>query len=208
MKIPKAISSLIESFEKLPGIGPKSAQRLTYYLLHVPQRELDDFSKNLTELKKNTVLCSVCKNVGESDPCNICTDEMRDKATCLVVEQPLDLIAFERSGKYHGQYHVLHGAINPLDNIGPDEIYISDLLSRIKDSGNLINEIIVATNPTMEGEATAMYLKKQITQLNTEMASKANVKISRLGMGIPTGADLEYADDVTLTQALEGRREI
>lgn len=201
MRIPRAISSLIESFEKLPGIGPKSAQRLTYYLLHVPQRELDDFSKNLTDLKKNTVLCSACKNVGESDPCNICSDEMRDKSICLVVEQPLDLIAFERSGKYHGQYHVLHGAINPLENIGPDEIYISDLLKRLNDDTK-ISELVVATNPTMEGEATAMYLKKQITIYNPK------IKVTRLGMGIPTGADLEYADDVTLTQALEGRREI
>jgi recombination protein RecR len=201
MKIPRAISSLIESFERLPGIGPKSAQRLTYYLLHVPQRELDDFSKNLTDLKKNTVLCSVCKNVGEHDPCNICSDEMRDKTVCLVVEQPLDLIAFERSGKYHGLYHVLHGAINPLENIGPDEIYTSDLFKRLGDASK-ISELIVATNPTMEGEATAMYLKKQIT------ISNPKIKITRLGMGIPTGADLEYADDVTLTQALEGRREL
>ena len=201
MKIPRAISSLIESFERLPGIGPKSAQRLTYYLLHVPQRELDDFSKNLTDLKKNTVLCSVCKNVGESDPCNICSDEMRDRSICLVVEQPLDLIAFERSGKYHGLYHVLHGAINPLENIGPDEIYTSDLFKRLGDASKIL-ELIVATNPTMEGEATAMYLKKQIT------ISNPKVKITRLGMGIPTGADLEYADDVTLTQDLEGRREL
>lgn len=201
MRIPKAIGSLIESFERLPGIGPKSAQRLTYYLLHVPQRELDDFSKNLTDLKKNTVLCSICKNVGESDPCNICSDEMRDKSICLVVEQPLDLIAFERSGKYHGLYHVLHGAINPLENIGPDEIYISDLLKRL-DQDTKITELVVATNPTMEGEATAMYLKKQITIYNSK------IKVTRLGIGIPTGADLEYADDVTLTQALEGRREL
>lgn len=201
MRIPRAISSLIESFERLPGIGPKSAQRLTYYLLHVPQRELDDFSKNLTDLKKNTVLCSVCKNVGESDPCNICSDEMRDKTICLVVEQPLDLIAFERSGKYHGQYHVLHGAINPLENIGPDEIYVSDLFKRLKDDSKIV-ELVVATNPTMEGEATAMYLKKQIAIYNHK------IKITRLGMGVPTGADLEYADDVTLTQALEGRREL
>ncbi|WKZ25664.1 MAG: recombination mediator RecR [bacterium] len=202
MKIPRAISSLIESFERLPGIGPKSAQRLTYYLLHVPQRELDDFGKNLSNLKKNTVLCTICKNVAEQDPCSVCDNESRDGETLLVVEQPLDLIAFERSGKYKGLYHILHGAINPLDNIGPDEIYIESLLSRISDKKSKITEVIIATNPTMEGEATAMYLKKQISTLDS------NLKVSRLGMGIPTGADLEYADDVTLTQALEGRREL
>jgi recombination protein RecR len=128
MKIPKAISSLIESFEKLPGIGPKSAQRLTYYLLRVPQSDLNDFGDNLINLKKNTVLCDVCKNVGETNPCHICGDSFRDKKTILVVENPLDLMAFERSGKYKGLYHVLHGSINPLDNIGPDEIYTSDLI--------------------------------------------------------------------------------
>ncbi|HLD91860.1 MAG TPA: recombination mediator RecR [Patescibacteria group bacterium] len=203
MKIPRAISSLIESFEKLPGIGPKSAQRLTYYLLRVPQRELDDFSENLTNLKKDTVLCSVCKNVGEADPCNICSDNLRDRKVILVVENPLDLMAFERSGKFRGLYHVLHGAINPLDNIGPDEIYISDLLTRLTNKKSVIGEIIIATNPTMEGEATAMYLTKEIKK-----NLKEDIKITRLGMGIPTGADLEYADDVTLTQALEGRREL
>jgi len=202
MRIPKAISSLIESFEKLPGIGPKSAQRLTYYLLRVPLSELKDFSDNLINLKKNTVLCSVCKNVGETDPCNICSDNLRDKETVLVVENPLDLMAFERSGRYRGLYHVLHGAISPLDNIGPDEIYISDLIDRLTDKKSLITEIIIATNPTMEGEATAMYLTKQLKTKNLKL------KITRLGMGIPTGADLEYADDVTLTQALEGRREL
>lgn len=202
MKIAKAISSLVESFEKLPGIGPKSAQRLTYYLLHVPQRELDEFGKNLERLKKDTVLCSVCKNVAEYDPCSICSDNLRDKTALLVVEQPLDVLAFERSGKFKGIYHVLHGAINPLENIGPDEIYTQALLERVQSTKYIIQEIIIATNPTMEGEATAMYLNKQIK------SQKSKVKITRLGMGIPTGADLEYADDVTLTQAIEGRREI
>jgi len=202
MRIAKAISSLTESFEKLPGIGPKSAQRLTYYLLHVPQRELDEFAENLTRLKKDTVLCSVCKNVAETDPCSICSDPNRDKKTCLIVENPLDLIAFERSGKYKGLYHVLHGAINPLENIGPDEIYCQALLDRVQSTEYKVQEIIIATNPTMEGEATSMYLSKQIKLINSK------VKITRLGMGIPTGADLEYADDVTLTQALEGRREL
>lgn len=201
MKIPKAVSALIESFERLPGIGPKSAQRLTYYLLHVPQRELDDFSVNLSNLKKLTTLCTTCKNVGESDPCNICSDSARDNKTIVVVEQPLDLIAFERGGKYRGLYHVLHGSISPLENIGPDEIYSSDLFERIKNNAEL-DEIIIATNPTMEGEATAMFLNKKIKEMNLD------VKVTRLGMGVPTGADLEYADDLTLTQALEGRREL
>lgn len=200
MKIPRAISSLIESFEKLPGIGPKSAQRLVYYLLHVPQQQLSDFGENLNNLKKNTVLCTICKNVGESDPCSICSDPVRNNNIILVVEQPLDLVAFERSGKYKGLYHVLHGAINPLDNIGPDEIYVQSLLDRLSVIDSNFEEIVIATNPTMEGEATAMYLTKQIKNINHE------IKITRLGMGIPTGADLEYADDLTLTQALEGRR--
>lgn len=202
MRIAKAISALTESFEKLPGIGPKSAQRLTYYLLHVPQTQLDEFSNNLTKLKKDTVFCSVCKNVAESDPCNICSDSSRDHTVCLVVENPLDVIAFERSGRYKGLYHVLHGAINPLENIGPDEIFINDLLNRIKDQETKIAEVVIATNPTMEGEATAMFLTKQL-RINNE-----GLIITRLGMGIPTGADLEYADDTTLTQALEGRRVI
>lgn len=204
MKIPRAISSLVESFERLPGIGPKTAQRLTFYLLHTPQTLLDSFSENLANLKKNTMICSICKNVGELDPCSICDDSGRDKGTILVVEQPLDLIAFERSGKYKGLYHVLHGVINPLDNIGPDEIYVSELFARITNHQSQITEIIIATNPTMEGEATAMYLRKQIQALG----ASHKIIVTRLGMGIPTGADLEYADETTLNQALEGRREI
>jgi recombination protein RecR len=200
MRIAKAITFLTESFEKLPGIGPKSAQRLTYYLLRVPQTQLDEFSNNLTRLKKDTVLCSVCKNIAESDPCVICSDEARDHTVCLVVENPLDVIAFERSGRYKGVYHVLHGAINPLENIGPDEIFVQSLLDRIKNEELKIKEIIIATNPTMEGEATALYITKKIR------STKSEIRITRLGMGIPTGADLEYADDTTLTQALEGRR--
>ena len=202
MKIPRAVGALIESFQKLPGIGPKTAQRLTYYLLHVPQIELDGFSDAVARLKKDTTLCSICRNVGESDPCVVCTDSLRDKTTILVVEQPLDVLAFEKTGKYKGLYHVLHGAINPLENIGPDEIYIEDLLSRVKKDSK-IGEIIIATNPTMEGEATAMFLTKEIKKLE-----KSKLKVTRLGMGIPTGADLEYADEVTLSQALQGRRDI
>ena len=202
MKIPKTLASLIESFQKLPGIGPKTAQRLAFYLLHVPQSELDDFAEALKDLKKKTVLCSICKNVAEKDPCPICSDISRDGSTIMVVEQPLDILAFEKTGKYKGLYHVLHGAIRPLENIGPDEIYIKDLLERLTD-GKPIKEIIVATNPNMEGEATAMYLSKRLK----EQESK-RVKMTRLGMGIPTGADVEYADETTLTQAIEGRRKI
>lgn len=203
MRIAKPIQALIESFNKLPGVGPKSAQRLTYYLLHVPQAQLDDFAESISRLKKDTTLCSVCKNVGETDPCSICSDPARDQSIIMVVEQPLDIIAFERSGKYKGVYHVLHGAINPLENIGPDEIYVQALLDRAKERESVrVKEIIISTNPTMEGNATAMYINKQLLVINSKLL------ITRLGMGIPTGADLEYADDVTLSQALEGRREL
>lgn len=201
MRLPKVINSLIESFEKLPGIGPKTAQRLSFYLLNVPQSQLDYFADAISNLKKKTIFCSVCKNITESDPCYICSDKSRDNTVIMVVEQPLDLLAFEKIGKFKGVYHVLHGRISPLENIGPDEIFVSDLLKRVK-SGN-VKEVIIATNPTMEGEATAMYLAKEIKKIRGD-----DIKITRLGMGIPTGADLEYADDLTLMQALEGRKDI
>lgn len=201
MREPKAIRNLVESFSKLPGIGPKSAQRLTYYLLHVPQTELEAFAASLENLKKNTVLCSVCKNVSEIDPCEYCSSNSRDQKTILVVEQPLDILAFEKTRRYLGLYHVLHGAISPLDNIGPDEIFIDGLISRaMQTNGHSVEEVIIATNPTMEGEATAMYITKQLKAKNEKL------KVTRLGMGIPTGAYLEFADAMTLTQAMEGRR--
>jgi recombination protein RecR len=208
MKIPKAIRDVIESFEKLPGVGPKSAQRLTFYLLHVPQAELDAFARSLENLKKNTTLCSICFTVGESNPCEYCTDSKRDQGEICVVEQALDVLAIEKSGHYHGVYHVLHGKLDPLNNIGPDEIYLNQLLTRIKKETNRTNEtqetkgvteIILATNPTMEGEATAMYLSKQIRALDPA------IKVTRIGRGLPVGADLEYADSITLDRALEGR---
>lgn len=208
MKIPRAIQNLIEAFERLPGIGPKTAQRLTFYLLHVPQLELDRFAQALQNLKKETVLCSVCFTIGEEDPCSICSDSQRDSSIICVVEHPLDVLALEKNGKYHGVYHVLHGKIDPLNNIGPDEIYIRQLLERIKNKPSLtshkesrIKEIILATNPTMEGEATAMYIAKQLKVQN------AKFKVTRIGRGLPTGADLEYADEVTLQRAMEGRSE-
>ena len=204
MRIPKPLSDLIDSFSKLPGIGPKTAQRLSYYLLHVPQTQLEDFAHALEYLKKDTVLCNICKNVSTSDPCSICADMGRDSSTILVVEQPLDILAFERTGRYSGLYHVLHGAINPLDNIGPDEIFIKQLLARLTNgSKDIIKELIIATNPTMEGDATALYLNKEIRKRENR-----ELKITRLGMGVPTGADLEYADETTLTQAIEGRRNL
>ena len=208
MKIARPIAALIESFQKLPGIGPKSAQRLTYYLLHVPQSQLEDFAESVSRLKKDTVLCSVCKNVSETDPCPICSDSSRDHSQIMVVEQPLDILAFEKTGRFKGVYHVLHGAISPLDNIGPDEIYVDSLIDRAKGKRQEVKEIIIATNPTMEGEATSMFLTKQLKNIDGKTKPGSAIKITRLGMGIPTGADLEYADEVTLTQALEGRREL
>lgn len=200
MKIPKAIQNLIESFEKLPGIGPKTAQRLTFYLLHVPQYELDKFASSLTQLKTGTVICSNCFIVGETTPCEICQDSARDQSLICVVEEPLDVLALEKGGKYKGVYHVLHGRIDPLNNIGPDEIYIKQLLDRVRNSN--IAEIILATNPTMEGEATAMFIDKQLKDQDL------GIKITRIGRGLPIGADLEYADEVTLQRAIEGRSEI
>lgn len=194
--LPKAVSKVIESFERLPGIGPKTASRLAFYLLHVPQEELDQFAKYLTDLKANTVLCSVCKNVAESDPCTICASPSRNQSIICVVEQPTDVISIERTGKYNGLYHVLHGAIDPLNNIGPDELYIEDLLKRLK-SPEPPKELILAMNPNMEGEATCMYIQKKIPE---------GIRVTRLAHGLPVGADIEYADEVTLTRALEGRR--
>lgn len=201
MKIPHTIQNLIESFEKLPGIGPKTAQRLTFYLLHVPQYELDRFAASLQNLKRNTVICSTCFSVDEIDPCSVCTDQKRDHSVICVVEQPLDVLALERSGKYKGLYHVLHGKIDPLNNIGPDEIFITQFLERVKNPESEVGEIILATNPTMEGEATAMYIAKQLRLENV------TIKITRIGRGLPIGADLEYADSSTLDRALEGRSE-
>jgi len=191
--LPKAVSKVIDLFERLPGVGPKTAQRLAFYLLHVPQSELDVFAKNLSDLRKNTVLCSICKNTAEADPCDICKNPSRDQSMICVVEQPTDVLSIERTGKYNGVYHVLHGSIDPLNNIGPDELYIADLLKRAGSA----KEIIFAMNPNMEGEATAMYLQKQIP---------SSVQVTRLARGLPVGADIEYADEVTLSRALEGRR--
>jgi len=210
MQIPRAISNLVEAFEKLPGIGPKTAQRLTFYLLHVPQEMLEEFASSLQNLKKNTVLCSICFNVAEHDPCLLCSDRNRDHSMICVVEQPLDVLALDRNGHYKGVYHVLHGAISPLNNIGPEDIKIKELLDRVSETpadsaGFKVSEIILATNSNMEGEATAMYIAKELQRCKD--IEKQSFKVTRLAHGLPVGGDVEYADEVTLQRALEGRRE-
>ena len=203
--LPKSIEKLIESFQKLPGIGPKTASRLAFYMLHMPQGELDIFGSNIQDLKKKIVYCSNCFNLAEDNPCPICSDPERDSSIVCVIESPIEILSFEKIGKYKGVYHVLHGAINPLNNIGPDELYISQLMARI--SKGKIKEIILATNPNMEGEATAMYIKREISNTKIQNPNINNLLITRLAHGLPVGAYLEYADEVTLSRALEGRRE-
>ncbi|OGE25766.1 recombination protein RecR [Candidatus Daviesbacteria bacterium RIFCSPLOWO2_02_FULL_40_8] len=193
--VPKVVQSLIEAFERLPGIGPKTAQRLTYHLLHAPIEETKALAQAAVDLKEKTVICSVCFNIAEVDPCELDTDPNRDKTTLAVVEDPLDVLALERAS-YKGLYHVLHGSISPLENIGPEELKIRELLPRLKDGS--IKEIILATNPTMEGEATAMYIDRLISPLG--------VKVTRIARGLPVGGDIEYADETTLNRALEGRK--
>lgn len=200
--IPKVVRDLIEAFERLPGIGPKSAQRLTYYLLHAPKEQAEMLASAALAMKEKTVLCQICFNISETDPCEICSDTSRDRSLIGVVEDPLDVLALERAN-FKGLYHVLHGCISPLENIGPEELHIKELLPRLKDpstsSGQVVTEIILATNPTMEGDATAMYIERLIKPLG--------IKITRIARGLPVGGDLEYADETTLTRALEGRKE-
>jgi recombination protein RecR len=189
---------LIEEFHKLPGIGPKSAQRLTYYLLRAPREEAQALAQAILEVKEKIVFCSVCQNVTDSDPCLICANTQRDSSLICVVEEPLDILALERTGSYDGIYHVLHGVLSPMDGIGPEDLKVEELLERLKDGS--VTEVILATNPNLEGEATAMYLSRLLRPLG--------MKVTRLARGLPTGADLEYADDQTLSRALEGRQEI
>jgi len=192
------IGRLIEEFNKLPGIGPKSAQRLTYYLLRAPASEVSTLADAIRNLKEKLALCSVCLNITDSDPCAICRDEERDHTKICIVEEPIDILPLERTKKYKGLYHVLYGVISPTDGVGPDELKIKELLSRLNDGA--VTEVILATNPNLEGEATAMYLQRLVAPLG--------IRITRLARGLPYGADLEYADDVTLSRALEGRQEM
>ncbi len=192
------LARLIEEFYRLPGIGPKSAQRLAYYLLRMPAADAHSLAEAIVEVKDKVTLCSTCQNVTEVDPCRVCTDPGRDRSLMCVVEEPLDILALERTGSYHGLYHVLHGAISPMDGIGPDDLKVRELLDRLRDGET--KEIILATNPNLEGEATSMYLGRLIGPLG--------LRVTRLARGLPAGGDLEYADDVTLTRAIEGRQEM
>ncbi|GAH52738.1 unnamed protein product [marine sediment metagenome] len=191
------IDNLIQEFNKLPGIGPKSAQRIVYYLLRAGDEQSKSLAEAIFSLKRKVTLCSTCFNVTESDPCSLCRSDKRDRSQICIVEQPQDILALEHTGIYHGMYHILHGAISPIEGIGTDDIRISELMSRLKDGS--VKEVIMATNPNLEGEQTAMYLSRLITPLG--------VRVTRLARGLPFGTELEYADDVTLTRAIEGRQE-
>lgn len=196
--VPKPVTQLIDAFSRLPGVGPKTASRLTYFLLRAPDELSQTLAAAIGDLKTKTRYCSVCYNITEDDPCAICADDSRDKTTLVVVEDPLDVLAVERTGAYKGRYHVLHGAISPVEGIGPEDLKIRELVSRVKAEGVL--EVIVATNPGMEGDATAMYVQRQL--------APTGVKVTKLARGLPTGGDLEYVDSVTLLRALQGRHEI
>ena len=195
--IAKPLARVIEEFNKLPGIGPKSAQRLTYYLLSSSDEEAKALAEAILALKEKIRLCSICFNITDCDPCLICQDKERDHSKICVVEKPSDILPLERTGRYNGVYHVLHGTINPAQGIASEELKVKEFLTRLQDGS--VTEVIVATNPNLEGEATAMYLRRMILPLG--------IRISHLARGLPFGAELEYADDMTLGQALEGRQE-
>lgn len=192
------ISQLIEAFAKLPGIGNKSAQRLAFHVLDMPLEKAENLANAIITARSSIKYCSVCCNFTDKDPCGVCSSSKRDESVIMVVEDPRDMAAYERTGEFRGFYHILHGAISPMNGITPAELKIKELLERLTD--NTVNEIIVATNPNVEGEATAMYLSKLIKPLD--------VKVTRIAHGVPVGGDLEYVDEVTLSKALEGRREI
>lgn len=195
--IPQNVQNLIDEFAKLPGIGPKTAQRLTFYLLRGSDTAVESFGNAVLNLKSNLTRCNICCNFAESDPCHVCNDTSRDPKTICVVGEPLDIIAIEKTARFRGHYHVLGGIISPVEGIGPDDLFIAELIKRVKEGE--IEEIILATNPNLEGETTALYIQK--------ILSPHGVKITRLAHGLPVGGDLEYADEITLSRAIEGRRE-
>lgn len=192
------ISKLIEEFSKLPGVGNKTAQRLAFHILNMPKENAYQLSQAIIEAKEKIKNCSVCYNITDTDPCSICSDGKRDAEILCIVQEPRDIFAIEKTKEYKGKYHVLHGAISPMEGIGPNEIYIKELIIRLQKTD--VKEIILATNPTIEGEATAMYIAKLI--------KPAGIKVTRLASGIPIGGDLEYIDEITLSKAFEGRREL
>lgn len=192
------VSRLIDAFSALPGIGPKTAARLTFYLLRAPDEVALELADALRALKESIVFCERCHHITDVNPCAICTDEGRDRSLLCVVEEPLDVLAIERTRGYRGLYHVLHGAISPVDGIGPEELMVGDLVERVRREG--IREVILATNPNLEGEVTANYIAR--------LLRPTGVRVTRLARGLPVGGDLEYADEITLTRALEGRSEI
>src|SRR4030042_1968089 len=195
MRIPKSVEAVIVEFEKLPGIGPKTAERLTDHLLNAPKEYATQLASAVVDLKEKTTICETCFNITEVNPCEICSAEGRDKSAIMVVEEPLDVLALEKSRAFKGLYHILGGCIAPLQGIGPEHLRIKELLNRLKKGA--VKEIILATNPSVEGESTAMYLQKLISPLE--------IKVTRIARGLPVGADLEYADEVTLSRAVEGR---
>ena len=198
MIYPKSIATLIEQFQKFPSVGPKSAQRMAFYLLRMPLSEVQKFAQCMVEAKENTRTCEVCFNLSSTSPCEICQSTRRDKSTICVVAETKDLIAIEKTNEFSGLYHVLQGLISPMDGIGADDIRIKELLSRLTDEN--VKEVILALSPSVEGEATSLYLSKLIKPFG--------IKISRIAFGLPVGADLEYADEITIARAIEGRREI
>lgn len=195
--IPASVTRLIDELSRLPGIGPKTAARLTYYLLRAPEEQALTLAEALRDLRASTRYCSICHNITEQDPCAICTDDQRDAGLICVVEEPLDVVAIERAGNYRGRYHVLHGAISPMEGIGPDQLRIKELFERVEKSP--VREVILATNLGLEGDATAAYIHRHL---------QGKVRLTRLARGLPVGGDLEYADSVTLAGALEGRRDM
>jgi len=195
---PKPLARLIEELERMPGIGPKSAQRLAFHILERPEQDARDLADAIVEVRQKIRCCSRCFNFTDIDPCAICADERRDRATMCVVAEPRDVLAMENTGEYAGVYHVLHGLISPLDNIGPEQLRVGELVERVRAGG--VEEIIIATNPVVEGEATASYLAGVLKPLG--------VKVTRIALGLPVGGDLDYADQLTVTRALQGRTEM
>ena len=198
MQYPEPIAKLIDSYMKLPGIGQKTATRLAFYTIDMKEEVVNEFAKSLLSVKRDLHFCSVCGNITEEDPCEICRDTTRDRSTILVVEEPKDVMALEKMREYHGLYHVLGGVLSPMEGTGPEDINIPALIKRLRD--DTVKEVIIATNATTEGEATAMYLSRLI--------KPAGIKVTRLAHGLAVGSDIEYADEVTLLKAVEGRREL